>query len=341
MTALSEYQRLEARGLWRDAPDAQRREVIVSLGDATLTVSDLRDRPVTHWSLPVVVRLNPGMMPALYGPDGDSSEVLELGDDASEMIEAIGRIRSSIERRRPHPGRLRGLLVAAAAALALAAAVFWLPGAVERQALGVVPDVKRQAIGEALLARIQRVAGPVCDAPEGVEALDHLAARLPGVDGAPKLHVVRDGVRGAAHLPGGIILLNRSVIEKTEDVDVVAGYVIVEQLRAREVDPLRRLLDAAGFWATIRLLTTGSLPDATLDAYAEELLLTPKVKLETDTILAGFRAWGVRSSPWAWAVDGSGESTLGLIEADPLAGRPSDTVLRDADWLRLQGICGG
>jgi len=28
MTALEQYQRLEATGLWRDAPDSQRREVL-------------------------------------------------------------------------------------------------------------------------------------------------------------------------------------------------------------------------------------------------------------------------------------------------------------------------
>jgi len=44
MTALSKYDRLEATGLWRADPEAQRREVIVSIGNATLVIADINDR---------------------------------------------------------------------------------------------------------------------------------------------------------------------------------------------------------------------------------------------------------------------------------------------------------
>lgn len=45
MTALREYDRLEATGLWRPGPEEQRREVVVSIGEATLVITDMRDRP--------------------------------------------------------------------------------------------------------------------------------------------------------------------------------------------------------------------------------------------------------------------------------------------------------
>ena len=49
MTALTEFQRLECTGLWREAPEAQKREVIVSFGDATLVLSEARSqRALTH-----------------------------------------------------------------------------------------------------------------------------------------------------------------------------------------------------------------------------------------------------------------------------------------------------
>ena len=56
-TALTEYARLESGGLWKAGPDAQRREVVVSFGEATLVLSDTAGRPLTHWSLPAVERL--------------------------------------------------------------------------------------------------------------------------------------------------------------------------------------------------------------------------------------------------------------------------------------------
>ncbi|MGH1425497.1 MAG: hypothetical protein ACRBBU_12270 [Pseudooceanicola sp.] len=341
MTALNEYQRLEARGLWRDDPDAQRREVIVSMGDATLILTDTNDRPLAHWSLPAVTRLNPDITPALYSPDGLTDEVLELGDDASEMIDAIERVRRAIEGRRPHPGRLRLGLIGAALVGVILLAVLWLPGALERHALGVVPKVKRDAIGQSLFTRLQRVTGPACNDPDGLAALTRLARRLPGASGAPRLYVVRDGVQTATHLPGGIILLNRSVVEDTTDPDVVAGYIIAEDERARLHDPLGQLLRSAGVVATVRLLTTGALPEGALDSYAKTLLTLPQGDIPDPTLLAAFRDQGIRSTPYAYALDISGESVLGLIEADPFAGETPDPVLRDADWLRLQAICGG
>ena len=50
MTALKEYARLESGGLWRADADAQRRDVIVSFGDATLVISDSAERALAHWS---------------------------------------------------------------------------------------------------------------------------------------------------------------------------------------------------------------------------------------------------------------------------------------------------
>ena len=46
-------------------------------------------------------------MPAVFHPDGDPDETLELGESETEMVEAIEKLRQVIERRRPKPGRLR------------------------------------------------------------------------------------------------------------------------------------------------------------------------------------------------------------------------------------------
>ena len=341
MTALSEYQRLEARGLWRETAQAQRREVVVSMGDATLIITDLNDRPLAHWSLAAVMRLNLGQVPAVYSPDGLDDETLELPEGEDTMVAALERVRRAIDGTRPKPGRLRVGLIGAVCAGLAAMAVFWLPGALEKHALSVVPDVKRVSIGKALFAEMQSVTGPPCTDREGQRALERLARRLPGLYGPPRLSVMRDGVRGAVHLPGGFVLLNRSVVEDTNDPDVVAGYVITEELRARAEDPLGRLLEHAGPMATVRLLTTGSLPDAVLKSYARALLTEPPVRLPADVLLAGFRAHGVRATPYAYALDITGEATLSLIEADPTDPQTAEPVLRDADWLRIQAICGG
>jgi hypothetical protein len=343
MTALSEYERLEAPGLWRAAPGDQRREVVVSIGDATLVITDMRDRALTHWSIPAIVRANPTQLPAIYHPDGDTGETLELGGTERQMIDAIEKLRAGVERMRPRPGRLRLVMMLGSMAAVAALAVFWLPGAVRDHTLRVVPPVKRAQIGEALEARMQAVTGPPCSTAAGDAALERLAKRLPARRGTGALLVVRDGVAASVALPGGTILLHRALVEDYEEPDVVAGYIVAERLRTRADDPLGRLLDHAGLIAAFRLLTTGDPGQDALRSYAEYLLTdAPVTPLDDATLLAGFQAWEVRSTPYAYARDITGETTLSLIEADPFAsGPPPPPVLSDGDWLRLQGICGG
>lgn len=337
MTALREYQRLEATGLWRARPDDQRREVIVSIGEATLTISDLNDRALAHWSLAAVARQDPGTLPAIYSPDGDPGETLELDAGEAAMIDAIERLRQAVERARPHPGRLRLVSVLLTTAAVILLLVFWLPGAMRRHTVGVVPDIKRQEIGAAILGRIERVAGRACNTPETAPVLDRLAART----GARRLVVLRTGVTGTLHLPGGIILLNKALIEDYEDPAVVAGYVLAERARAQKVDPLAELLVHGGPLVTFRLLTTGELTRTALDHYAEEVLTAPRPALSDDQTLAQFARAAVPSTPYAYALDITGETVLGLIEADPMAGREPEPVLPDRDWVLLQNICGG
>lgn len=340
MTALDKYQRIEASGLWRPTGEAQRVDVIASIGDATLVISDLQDRALTHWSLAAVVRANPGKRPAIYHPAGDDSETLELSGDEADMIDAIEKLRSVIERRRPHPGRLRFVIVAGICAALAAGAVFWLPNAVRQHTVSIVPEVKRAEIGAALFEQVQRVTGPPCDAPEGQEVLMRLAKRLPGDPVPGQLHVLRDGVSQTAHLPGGKILINSDLVEDYTEPDVVAGFVVAERLRAVERDPLIDLLEASPIWSSFRLLTTGALSEGTLEAYAEKLLTAEKRPLAADTLLKGFEAASLRATPYAYAVDITGEKTLSLIEADPFATSPPEPVMNDADWLQLQAICG-
>lgn len=341
MTALEEYQRLEAAGVWRESADAQRLNVFVSIGDATLTISDTRDQPLTHWSLAAIERANPGKRPAIYHPDGDTGEMLELPEDAGAVLDAIEKLRAAVARSRPHPGRLRLFVLLASFAAVAALATLWLPGALRDHAVQVVPDVKRDEIGAVLRTQVETVTGPACVSPEGTAALEKLANRLPTTGGPGQLDVMRDGVRHTVSLPGGTILVGRSLVEDFEEPDVLAGFIVAERLRARVNDPLADLLKHASVWDSIRLLTTGDLPKPVFDDYAEDLLRQDRPQLSDETLLNGFRAWSVRSRPYAYAVDITGETTLGLIEADPFATETPPPLLSDADWLQLQGICGG
>jgi hypothetical protein len=342
MTALKEYARLESTGLWRANADGQRREVGVVFGDATLVIADTAGRPLTHWSMPAMHRVNPGVIPAIYSPDGAADETLELTDE--EMVGAIDKVLRSVARATPRPGRLRNAGIAFTAALILGFAIFWLPGALLRQTLAVIPAVKRSEIGATLLGHIQRLTSPTCRDPLGTQALARLNDRLFGANGG-QIVVVPDGVDGGLaqvlDLPGGIIVLGQSLVELTDEPAVLAGAILATTAARAEADPLDGVLTEAGLMTTLRLLTTGDVPTEILQGYAAKLVQQVRPRAALEQLVPAFEAAQVSIVPWAYSLDITGETVLDLIEADPLAGQGGPEILSDSEWISLQGICGG
>jgi len=291
MTALTQYVRLESSGIWRPDPEGQRRDVGVAFGDATLVIIDQAGRPLTHWSLAAVERLNPGTRPALFAPDTGAGEDLEIADDL--MIDAIEKVRRSISKGQPRPGRLRNSGVALGMSLLLGLAIFWLPGALTRQTLSVVAPGKRSEIGATLLGHIQRLTGPTCRQAQGTQALAQLKDRVLGTAWTGQLVVLPEGLDSTLALPGGIIVLDRDLIEQTEDPAVVAGHILAAASIARRDDPLEAILTEAGLITTMRMLTTGDLPADVLQSHAALLLASPAPRPDADSVIALFAAAGV------------------------------------------------
>lgn len=331
MTALEQYSRLEATGLWREGPDAQRCEVLVSLGNATLIIATPAEVARTHWSLPAIVRLNPGKRPALYAPGEQADERLEIDD--RDMIDAIEKLRAAIDRRRPHPGRLRLWIGASLAAAMVAAALFWMPGALIRQTASVLPPAGQEAIGQQLLQEIGRLTGPVCSPVAGSGALTRLSRRvLP--DAPPRLAVLPSATPATLALPGNIIVLNAALLEEHDTPEVVAGFILAETIRRDAADPMLRLLEDAGLVATLRLLTTGQLERAALQAHAITLLSQETGPVAGAVLRPMFDAASIAATPYAMVA--------GVADLDGIAPAhdgPSATLLSDADWVSLQNIC--
>ena len=337
MTALQKYARLEAVGVWRESDQGQRRDVIVSIGDATLVITDSQEKALAHWSLAAITRVNPGLVPALYHPEGDKTESLELPEDEVAMVEAIETLRRVIDRRRPKPGRLRLGMFLTVLTLIAALVVFWLPKAVIQYAVQVMPEVKRVEIGQSLLNHMSGFTGPPCASNFAQPALRQLSQRLLARSDA--LLVLPSGLDTTRHLPGSLMLIGSTLVEDYEDPDVLAGYILAEQLRSEQQDSLQTLLSFVGTLNVFRLLTTGKLPEATLTNYAQSLLLTDPHRIDYTDLKTRFAAKGISPIPYAYAVDLTGEQTADLIDHGQTEQfKPS---LQDAYWVRLQSLCGG
>lgn len=340
MTALTEFERLESPGAWRSAPDQRLREVAVSVGDATLILTDPKsDRPLAHWSLPAVTRLNPGQIPAIYAPAIDASdEQLEITEPL--MIDAIERVHRAIEQRRAHPGQLRGgLTLLAALAMVLAGAV-WLPGALLRHAARIAPPAQAAQIGDAVLAEIARSTGAACQRKAGNAVLAHLAQDLlqPGA----RITVLPAALQGARRLPGLLYVIGTDLISDQSSPDILAGQLLAASLARGPGEPLQQALDHAGPRAAVQLLTSGHLPATALQGYGEQVVSAPIPRAQDGPLLEAMAANGVPAEPYARWVDPTGEAVLGLIEADPYRAMPPDRpILSDQQWDALQQICAG
>lgn len=338
MTALKEYQRLESGGLWRATEDAQRREVTVSFGDATLVIADTAGRPLTHWSLAAVARSNPGTRPAVFAPDAGADETLEIDDPL--MIDAIEKVRKTLARRRPRQGRLRGLGTAAIIAGVAALGYFWLPDALRDQAQRVMPASKRTEIGAGVLNRLQRLTGPVCREDRGRAALTRFESRLFGADSGIQIVVMPLGQDTALALPGGIIALDRALVERLDDPAIAAGYALAARRSGVLDDPMGAMLRQAGFVKTLRLLATGDLPSDVIAGFATGLIgdQAPDPVPEAE-LLPVFAAANVSSAPYGRHLQQKGQPVMELIVADPVEADSAPPVIADRDWVALQGIC--
>ncbi len=301
LTALKQYQRLECSGLWQDQPDAQRRDVVVSFGAASLVLKDPRsENALSHWSLPAIMRENPGQTPALFRPGPDSTEGLELADP--DMITALETVHRAIEAARPRPGRLRGAIYLVVGMVIGGAAIGWLPDAVRTHTARMVPASSRAEIGLMAFDDITRLTGAPCTDPAAQAALAALSTRMFGAANPPILLVMREGLAIPRPLPGDIILLPHALVRDEPGPHPLAKAAQIAMQAASTHDPLLPILTHAGFRATFTLLTTGTLPAAAMTGYGEVYLRDTTRSPRTDAPLP-------------------------------------DPLMPDADWIALQAIC--
>ncbi|NHF71667.1 hypothetical protein [Paracoccus xiamenensis] len=340
-TALRQFQRLESPGSWRSSPDAQLREVVVSIGEATLILSDPKsDAPLTHWSLPAIQRLNPGGTPAVYTPvttaEDAGYETLEIDD--RWMIDAINRVQSAIAARKPHPGRLRGSLTATALVVMLLAGIIWLPDALRAHAVRITPAAERAQIGQGILGDMSRSTGQPCTDPAAEASLHGLARRI-GLPPKTRIAVLRDGLEGALLLPGDLIVVDNRLIADQSDPAALAGHLLAAKIAAETTDPMRAIMDRASFPEVLSLLTRGTLSPNALQGFGEALLSSPPHRPADQQLLQGFAASRIPATPYAETLPGAIPAPVALTESDPFRTQPYPPILTERDWLTLQQIC--
>jgi hypothetical protein len=340
MTALHQYSRLEAAGLWRSAPSAQRREVIIGLREATIVLLDPKtDLPLAQWSLPAIVRTGEYEGFVIYASHEDMEETLEIDDPA--MIAALDKVRSALDRRRKKPGRLRMALLASACAALGGIVAIWMPMRLYDFVAYRLPDAARAEIAALALADIASVSGSPCTGRLGEQASRDLARRL-SPDPPFGILVVPEGITQPATLGDGTVVLPYSLVEAVDGPDSLAGLVLAQQARMAQTDPILPVLHHAGLLATLRLMSSGALPDGALKGYGLALIAAEgQAAQDSGAIVADlaarFAAAKIKMAPY-----GSYANLPELAALpDPFAQGSEPPVLDDAAFLGMQYICDG
>jgi len=342
MTALHQYSRLEAAGLWRSDPLAARREVVVGLRKATIVLIDPKtELPLSQWSLPAIIRLGAEGPFVTYASHEDGDETLEL-DDAT-MIAALDRVRQVLDQRRKRPGRLRGVISITTATIILGLAAMWVPLRFYDFVAQRLPDALRRDLAAMALRDIVTISGAPCAGQSGQAAAADLARRLvpnTETDGGavvplPAIIVLREGMPAPRQLPDGSMILPFDLVEKVDGPDTLAGYVLLERLRAGGQDPVLPALRHAGLWATFRLLSNGAMPGNALMGYGIALAARADAPIDSAALFAAFQTAQITSLPYAeFAAD---TALQAMPDAAPQGSQP--LVLEDAGFLGLQYIC--
>ena len=371
-TALARYARLEAVGEYRDGRSARAREVIVSFGRATLTLSTPDDTPVAHWALGGIRRLEgpAGDEGLRLAPDAESDERLTLRDP--EMIEAIRTVCADLDRPPPR-GRtvLKLALWGAGAAGAVAALLFVVLPAMADALAPLVPPERERRLGEAVVERLVPLAGggtapAACTAPEGVRALETMVARLTApaeLPFEPVIRVHRSPQVNAFAAPGGQIVVLSGLIDRARSPEEVAAVLAHELGHVAARDPLRMALRAAGTAGLLTLATGDALGGTVAAAMAEAALnaaYSREAEAEADAYAhALFAKTGLPSAALARFFDqlaARGDAAPGVLRhfaSHPdlgeraAAARRADVVgtgrfrpvLSDAEWIALRQIC--
>ncbi len=371
MTALPQYDLLEAEGRYFDGETATPREVIVKFGDASLMILDTQDLPVTHWPLATLRNVAGAGTALSLTPDQSGLERLSL-DDAT-MIEALRSVCPDLEAQRPVP-RSRWRKIAAwgaAAVLSVYLIVFHLIPSLADQMAELIPPEAEIAMGETMSGQFARLVTGFeeprfCTEAAGGRALNRLTARLEKAAGAHvplTVRVLDHKMVNAFALPGGQIVLFRGLLAAASTPEEVAGVLAHEMAHVVHRDPTRLTLRSAGSAGILGVLLGDFTGAGATVALSEALLSTGyqrKAEAAADIFATRLLAQqGLPTAPFAAffekldAMNGETHELLSHLAshpdlkdraakakaADTIKGQPFVPALSDQEWVALRGIC--
>lgn len=341
MTALEQYERLEAIGIWRDRDGNPGREVVVKFGKSTLVLEAQADEPLTHWSLPALRIRGRSGSDVVYAPDGESRETLTISD--GEMHAALARVIAPAAKAQPAQRRPRSVLKAGLFLVAvLCLLVVFLPSLLGWAAPSLIAPERARLLAANMIPLIEERTGPTCASAGGDAALDRLARRLSPA-GPPDIRVMDLADIPFLALPGRTVLISRHLAERSRSPEEFAGWAALGLRMSEEQTALRHVFQAAGHRDSLTFLMQGTVTEETLDGAVNRLLIEGDVRKplpvpETTLILADA---AISPEPLLEGIrrESLSDGPLTIPPSEGSDGGP--LVLSVVDWSAVRSICGG
>ncbi|PVE26211.1 metalloendopeptidase [Microvirga sp. KLBC 81] len=231
-----------------DGVSAQRRAVTLNITASSLDIHEGGEW-IASWPVAEVRRKDaPDSILRLTregGPDLARLDVTDPADRASIRLHCH-RLDNRDQRERT----ARIVFWSAAASISIILCVLFLIPLLAEKLTPLIPVEYEQRIGKAVDNQVRAIfRGKICEAPEGVAALQALTERLRkarGIDVPLEVAVLESKVPNAIALPGGRIYFFKALLDEAESVDEVAGVLAHEIGHVVSRDGLRKLVQSSG-----------------------------------------------------------------------------------------------
>ena len=333
-TAIEEYARLEATGLWRPGVGQERQEVVVSLGEASLVLKDMADRPLAHWSLAATETVEQDGDRVVLTPG--AGEMLTLDDP--EMAAAIARVGAALNRppRRLRLGRWTGLVVVLAA---LATALALLPDMLREDIAGTQSRERDEGLSRQIEEALEQ-SGRLCEVPTALRRDWDLLGRRAGLPSGARFLVVRDGTGDAVHLANGGVVVPETLLQDVPTPEALAARVTAAKVREGNASA-REIADRLALLGLVRLWTRSTLSEAAAEAEATRILEgVGRPDLDPAGLEAAFAVERWLAMPYAQSVpEPDGQALRTAAEAAGFPPFEGPSIPDDQTWVALQEVC--
>ena len=334
MTALDDFDRLEAVGQLQRTSQESPREVLVTFGEATLTMHELKssgDIPLAHWSLGAIEKSQSRGELTIYRLSGNHEETLTI-DDVT-LRDALDKVLAERQPPKEEKRTQRSLWRPALVVCGALAAYFVLPSLVLSTARNMISPERAALLTSDMVAEIEARTGPPCTTPLADVALERLARRL-DPNGISKLAVQDLGDADVISFPDGQVFLGAHVLQKTRSNAEIAAWAAVGIAGVIDSPALDKLFDEGGIMDGFRFLSQGELPESSKKR-AVDYMLTNTVSINAAT-----------AENASVMLQNARLSTSGLdqiLMQQQVSTEISDQtpIMTDQEWSALRNVCRG